>query len=103
MDNSVEVAEQLLGTGSVERLVIALEGRTTIGQGLGIAMERYQLDEDQAMQFLVFEASRRAVSLRDAALLLVDGSNAESERLDPHGLAMRRVTRFPRDRAGRPA
>jgi AmiR/NasT family two-component response regulator len=103
MNESVELADKLLDEGSVEGLVQALDGRVTIGLGMGIAMERHQLDEDQAMQFLVFEAANHAVSLHEAARRLVEGCNAESEQLDPHGLAMRRVTRFPRSVAGRTA
>ena len=103
MDDSVELAETLLRDGSVDRLVKALECRLTIGQGLGIAMERHQLDEDQALQFLVFEATTHSVSLREAAQRLVERCNAESEPLDPHGLSMRRVTRFPRTGQGRTA
>ena len=103
MDHSVELAERLLEEGSMDQLVQALECRLTIGQGLGIAMERHQLDEDQALQLLMFEASARAVTLREAAQRLVDGCNAESEPLDPHGLSIRRVTRFPRQVAGRTA
>jgi len=103
MDDSVELAEQLLEEGSMDRLVQALEGRLTVGQGIGIAMERHQLDEDEAVQYLVFEASSHQVTLREAAKRLVEGCNTESERLDPHGLSIRRVTKFPRPRSGRTA
>lgn len=99
MDDSIELAEKLLEVGSVSQLVRALECRLTLGQGMGIAMERHELDEDEALQFLVFQASRNEESLRAAAQRLVDGRNEESERLDPHGLAVRRVERFPRRRA----
>ena len=103
MDDSVELAEQLLQDGSVERLVQALECRLTLGQGMGIAMERHQLDEDQALQLLVFEASKRGVTLRVAAEQLAEECNTDSYPLDSHGLAIRRVTRFPRSGVSRSA
>ena len=99
MDDSVELAEKLMEEGSVTQLVRALDCRLSIGQAMGIAMERHELDEDQALQFLVFQATRHEESLRDAAERLVDGRNPESALLDPHGLVMRRVERFPRSRA----
>ncbi len=52
MDDSVELAEQLLEEGSLTLLVRALDCRLAIGQAMGIAMERHELDEDQALQFL---------------------------------------------------
>jgi hypothetical protein len=103
MDDSVELAEKLLDAGTVDRLVQALECRLTIGQGIGIAMERHQLDEDQALQLLVFEASKRGITLREAAERLAEECNADSAPLDPHGLTIRRVTRFPRNGVGRSA
>lgn len=103
MDDAVELAEKLLETGSVERLVQALEDRLTIGQGIGIAMERHQLDEDQAFQLLVFESSAHGETLREAAQRLAEDCNTDFEPLDPHGLTIRRVTRFPRGVAGRTA
>jgi len=103
MDDLVELAENLLEGRSVPHLVRALDCRLAIGQAMGIAMERHELDEDQALQFLVFEASRHEESLRDAAERLVDARNQESERLDPHGLAIRRVERLPRRRAAKSA
>ena len=103
MDDSVELAEELMEAGSVERLVQALECRLTIGLGMGIAMERHQLDEDQAFQLLVFESSERGETLREAAQRMADTCNADSEALDPHGLTIRRVTRFPRSGAERSA
>ena len=103
MDDSVELAEKLLETSSVDRLVQALECRLTIGQGIGIAMERHQLDEDQALQLLVFQASKRGVTLREAAEQLAEECNFDSEPLDPHGLTIRPVTRFPRNGVGRSA
>jgi hypothetical protein len=103
MDDSLELAEKLLDGGSVDHVVQALECRLTIGLGVGIAMERHQIDVDQALQFLAFESSNHAVSLREAAQRLVDGRNAESQPVNPRGLVMRRVTRFPRTAAGRTA
>ena len=103
MDDSAELAEKLMATGSVEGLVQALDSRLTIGLGIGIAMERHQLDEDQAFQLLVFESSERGETLRDAAQRLADDGNVDSAPPDPHGLAIRPVTRFLRGGVGRSA
>jgi hypothetical protein len=91
----VELAETLLEAGSAEELVRALQCRLIIGLGLGIAMERHQLDEDEAMQFLAVDASTRSVSLQEAAQRLVDRCNAESGPLDPYGLTAHRGMRCP--------
>src|SRR5690606_1122688 len=51
----------------VEDLNTALQTRKVIGQAIGIVMERYQLDEDRAFQFLVRVSSHSNVKLRDVA------------------------------------
>lgn len=58
-----------------EDLQTALGTRKVIGQALGIVMERYQLDEDRAFQFLVRVSSQGNVKLRDIAQEIVDRAN----------------------------
>lgn len=58
----------------------ALHTRKVIGQALGIIMERYQLDEDRAFQFLVRVSSHGNVKLRDVAQELVDEASRRKPR-----------------------
>lgn len=58
----------------------ALTTRKVIGQALGIIMERYQIDEDGAFQFLVRASSTSNIKLRDVAAELVDTLNARLRR-----------------------
>ncbi len=58
-----------------EELNTALGTRKIIGQALGILMERYQLDEDRAFQFMVRVSQASNVKLRDIAQELVDHGN----------------------------
>jgi GAF domain-containing protein len=59
----------------VDHLNTALQTRKVIGQAIGIVMERYQLDEHRAFQFMVRVSSHSNVKLRDIAQELVDQSN----------------------------
>lgn len=58
-----------------EDLNTALSTRKVIGQALGILMERYELNEDRAFQFLVRVSTHSNVKLRDIAQELVDQAN----------------------------
>jgi GAF domain-containing protein len=53
----------------------ALETRRTIGQAVGIVMERYELSEDRAFNFLIRASSTSNVKLRDVAAELVRTAN----------------------------
>lgn len=55
----------------VTNLGEALETRTTIGQAMGIVMERYQLSEERAFAFLTRLSQHRNVKLRVIAEELV--------------------------------
>ncbi|HET6915129.1 MAG TPA: GAF and ANTAR domain-containing protein [Acidimicrobiales bacterium] len=55
----------------------ALQSRKVIGQALGIVMERYEMNEDRAFQFLVRASSTSNTKLRDIAQELVDQRNKE--------------------------
>jgi GAF domain-containing protein len=56
-------------------LQTALASRKTIGQGIGILMERYQMSEDRAFAFMTRASSHGNVKLRDLALELVEQLN----------------------------
>lgn len=58
-----------------DQLNEALESRKMIGQAIGLVMERYQLPEDRAFQFLIRASSSGNVKLRDVAAELVRMAN----------------------------
>ena len=58
-----------------EELNCALANRKMIGQAIGIVMERYELDEDRAFQYLVRVSQHSNIKLRDVAQELVDQAN----------------------------
>lgn len=64
----------------IEDLNTALHTRKVIGQALGIVMERYQLDEDRAFQFMARVSSHTNIKLREIAQELVDQSNFTANR-----------------------
>jgi GAF domain-containing protein len=57
-----------------ENLLIALENRRVIGQAVGIAMERFGLDETAAFACLARSASRHQLKVRDLAAEVVAGT-----------------------------
>lgn len=52
-----------------------IASRKTIGQALGILMERYQIDEDRAFQFLIRASQTGNIKLRAVAEELVTTTN----------------------------
>jgi len=62
--------------GSVEQLNEALSTRKVIGQAIGIVMERYGIDQDRALEFLIRLSQTSNVKLRAVAAELVDQGNA---------------------------
>lgn len=65
----------LLGHAQQEhQLNQALQSRKLIGQAIGILMERYELDEERAFQFLMRASSTSNVKLRDVAAEVVSTS-----------------------------
>jgi GAF domain-containing protein len=67
----------------VQDLETALQARKVIGQAIGMVMERYELNEDRAFQFLVRVSSHSNVKLRDIAQELVDQANFTRNRGRP--------------------
>lgn len=68
-----------------DQLNQALISRKTIGQALGILMERYHLDEDRAFQFMVRVSSTGNIKLRDVAQEIVSTTEDEYRRSRPRG------------------
>ena len=58
----------------VEQLSEDLHTRTDIGTAVGIVMERYDIDRNQAFSFLVRFSQRRNVKLRVLAQAVIDGT-----------------------------
>jgi GAF domain-containing protein len=62
-------------TYTVEGLNTALAGRKSIGQAIGIVMERYGLDEDHAFEFLMRMSQTANIKLRKVAAEVVKQAN----------------------------
>lgn len=60
------------------QLGAALSTRKAIGQALGITMERYQVDEERAFQFLMRVSQNGNIKLRDLARDIVQQANAQA-------------------------
>lgn len=58
----------------------ALVTRKTIGQAIGVVMERYEIDEDRAFHFLLRVSRSSNIKLRDVAHEVVDTSNHRYRR-----------------------
>lgn len=63
-----------------EQLNDALSTRRTIGQATGIVMERFELNERLAFQYLVRISQQSYVKLRELAQELVEERNGSLER-----------------------
>jgi AmiR/NasT family two-component response regulator len=64
-----------------ENLYTALGTRKVIGQALGIVMERYDLTEDRAFEYLARVSQHRNVKLRDTAAEMANQRNHQSTRV----------------------
>ena len=62
----------------------ALINRTTIGQAVGIVMERHHMDEDRAFQHLLRVSQHSNTKLREVAQEVVARENDRSHRDDAH-------------------
>lgn len=85
---SIEVAEVFASHASVamgfvhtvENLAKAVGSRQAVGQAVGIIMERYQIDEARAFDFLVRSSQQANVKLREVAADVVTGLNNRTRR-----------------------
>ena len=69
-------ASLVLGyAAATDQFQAALSSRKTIGQALGIVMERYTIDEERAFQFLTRVSQDSNVKLREVAADIVAGVN----------------------------
>jgi hypothetical protein len=71
---AVHAAVALGRAREIEGLHEALASRKVIGQGIGILMERYQLDEERAFEYLLRTSQQSNVKLRQVAEELVAGA-----------------------------
>lgn len=62
----------------IEHLEKGLRSRTTIGQAIGITMERYTLDHDRAFGYLIRLSQDTNVKLRDVAADIVNDADVRS-------------------------
>jgi len=75
----------LLGyAGQVEQLSAALHTRTDIGTAVGMLMERYRIDRNQAFGFLTRTSQNRNIKVRTLAQQLIAGT-FESSALEDRG------------------
>jgi GAF domain-containing protein len=63
----------------VENLREAVQTRQLVGQAVGIAMERYELNDERAFAFLNRLSEHTDVDLRDVARALVDAGRARAD------------------------
>jgi GAF domain-containing protein len=84
-EDAVEIAELFASHAAIaldhardrQTLSEAVISRQLIGQATGLIMQRYQIDDEQAFDFLVRAASTAEVKVRVIAQELVDAANAE--------------------------
>jgi transcriptional regulator with GAF, ATPase, and Fis domain len=89
-DASVEVAELFASHAAVamgyvqavRTLGEAVTSRQVIGEAVGIVMERYQIDDERAFQFLVRTSQDSNVKLREVAAQIVAGHNSRHQRAE---------------------
>lgn len=87
---SIEVTEVFASHASLvmgfvhtlENLGKSVGSRQTIGQAVGIVMERYQMDEARAFGFLVRTSQHANVKLRDVAADIVTGLNGRTQQAE---------------------
>lgn len=71
---ATQAAALLQYAEQVEQLSVALHTRTDIGTAVGIVMERYEIDRNQAFAFLVRHSNHRNIKLRVLAQQVIDGT-----------------------------
>jgi GAF domain-containing protein len=82
-DEAVDIAELFAAQAAIAlrrsreavQMGQALETRKTIGEAVGIVMQRYEMDEERAFQYLVRVSSTNNIKLRDVAAELVQNAN----------------------------
>jgi GAF domain-containing protein len=66
-----------------DQLNVAMQTRKLIGQAIGIVMERHQIDEDRAFQYLARVSQTSNIKLRDVAQELISTANERAGRRGP--------------------
>lgn len=83
-DDAIHIAELFASHAAIalgrsrheSQLNDAIASRKVIGQAIGILMERYEIDEDRAFQFLIRASQTGNIKLRAVAEELVTATNA---------------------------
>jgi GAF domain-containing protein len=75
---AVHAAIALDKTMTVTDLTKALQTRQTIGQAVGIVMQRYTVNEHTAFQYLVRVSQNSNIPLREVARTIVDKASAQA-------------------------
>ncbi len=76
-------AATALGRSRTEAdLNVALQSRRAIGQAIGMVMERYHVDEDNAFKFLTRVSQNNNIKLREVAQELIDQGNDTTRAAD---------------------
>ena len=84
-DDAIGIAELFAAQAA-----IALgRSRKIIGQALGLIMQKYELNEDRAFQFLIRASSTSNVKVRDVAAELVHNANQRAARVITAPVQMR--------------
>jgi hypothetical protein len=82
---SHHAATAIAYAGQIQNLNEAVQTRTTIGQAVGIVMERYGLSDDRAFAFLARLSMQRNLKLRLVAQELIAESDSRSNGEPPPG------------------
>jgi hypothetical protein len=69
---------------TIETLNDAIDTRTVIGEAIGIIMERYQIDNERAFQFLLKVSSHSNIKLREVAAGIVTGLDSRTHLAGDH-------------------
>jgi ANTAR domain/GAF domain len=79
---ALHAATVLGAVNQIHHLNQAMHSRKVIGQAMGVLMERYGLQEDNAFHFLVRASQHDNIKVRDIAQEIVDKANEGSVRPD---------------------
>jgi len=75
LDDAAELLPLTRSAQGRQDLLDALHVRTTIGMAIGLVMERFDLDSEEAYEHLARLSARSDLALRDIAAHLVEQSN----------------------------
>jgi GAF domain-containing protein len=80
---AVHAAVAMSHVRTVSGLLAALETRRVIGAAIGVTMERYGIDEDQAFNFLIRVSQTSNIKLREIAVQILNRGDEAPGTLEP--------------------